>query len=328
MYRKYILMAAGMMVLAGLSFYAVKEYQEQQAAAHVLSGTIEVTKVDVTPKTSGYIEDVYIREGDKIKKGTLAVRLSRKELEAAYLRDQASYAAAKANLKKLQTGNRMEEIQAAAGRTRAAEAAMNKAEKDFARMEQLMAVEAISKQAYDAAKANREVALANWKSAKEEENLLEHGTREEDLAMAQYTVEEREAVLAISGEAIKDLSLYAPCDGVVLSKNYEAGEYVNAGAAIATLADLSDCWVKVYVSPENLGKIKLGQSAKVQVDSKPGEFIMGKVIEIKDSAEYTPRQSITKNERANMVFAVKVKLPNEEGSLKPGMPADVMFDEI
>lgn len=102
---------------------------------------------------------------------------------------------------------------------------------------------------------------------------------------------------------------------------------MNAGASIATVADLSDCWVKVYVSPEELGRLRLGQCADVSIDGAPNQVRPGRIKEIKDSAEYTPRQSITRNERANLVFAVKVAVSNEDGIMKPGMPADVIFHE-
>ena len=118
-----------------------------------------------------------------------------------------------------------------------------------------------------------------------------------------------------------------PVSGVVLTKNYEEGEYVQAGAPIATVADLSDCWVKVYVSSEELGRLRIGQKARVSIDGAPHRVWDGYIKEISESAEYTPRQSITRRERENLVFAVKVAVPNEDGLMKPGMPADVIFHE-
>ena len=149
----------------------------------------------------------------------------------------------------------------------------------------------------------------------------------EDLSAARHTVAQNEAVMNISAQSVKDLSVPVPLSGVILTKNYEPGEYVNAGASIATVADLSDCWVKVYVSPEELGRLRLGQCADVSIDGAPNQVRPGRIKEIKDSAEYTPRQSITRNERANLVFAVKVAVSNEDGIMKPGMPADVIFHE-
>ena len=139
-------------------------------------------------------------------------------------------------------------------------------------------------------------------------------------------VERSEAVLAASRTQVADLEVNSPLAGRVLSKNYEKGEYVNAGAAIATIGDMNDCWVKIYVSTEQLGKIRLGQAASVKIDAYPDKTFRGEIKEISQNAEYTPRQSITQRERANMVFAVKVKLDNPAETMKPGLPADVVLE--
>jgi len=119
------------------------------------------------------------------------------------------------------------------------------------------------------------------------------------------------------------MTIISPLSGRVLSKNYESGEYAAPGSAITTIGDMSDCWVKIYISSTQLGLIQPGQEVKVHIDSFPDTLFTGVISEISDKAEYTPRQSLTDRERTNLVHAVKVKLANEDGRLKPGMPADV-----
>lgn len=325
--KRPLILAAAAILVGGLAFFAWQEYRSQQADAQVLTGTVEATKADITPKTSGYIEELLVKEGDTVTAGTLAAKLSRKDLEAAYLRDQAAYESASMNLTKLQNGNRPEEIREAQNQTRAARAARDKAERDYARMAELLAADAISRQAYDAAVEARDSAASNLAALTERQQLLESGTRAEDLAMAVHAKDQAGAAMAMSEDAVKDLSVYVPLSGSILTKNYELGEYVAAGSPIATIADLSDCWVKVYVSSEEMGRIRLGQKADISIDGVPGKTFAGHIKEISDSAEYTPRQSITKNERVNLVFAVKVAIDNGDGLMKPGMPADVVFHE-
>ena len=113
--------------------------------------------------------------------------------------------------------------------------------------------------------------------------------------------------------------------GVIISKNFENNEYINAGESVITIADLKDCWIKVYISTMDLGKVYIGQKVELMVDAFPQEKFTGKIIEISDEAEFTPRESITKEERANMVFAVKIKIENIDSKIKAGMPADVIF---
>lgn len=325
MKRKVIAGILSLLVLL-LAFSASQEYARQQADARLLTGTVETTKADVTPKVSGYIQALFIRESDAVEKGALAARLSRPDLEAAVLRDQAAYESAAMSLSRLENGNRDEEIREARQNTAAARAASDKASRDFARMSQLLALDAISQQAYDAALEARDAAAANLSAREERQSLLESGARAEDLAIARHTKDQYAAALAMSEDAAQDLSVSVPLSGVVLTRNFEPGEYVSAGAPIATIADLSDCWVKVYVSSEELGHLRLGGDAAIYLDAFPGKAIPGYIKEISSAAEYTPRQSITRNERANLVFAVKVAVRNnEEGIFKPGMPADVEF---
>jgi len=124
---------------------------------------------------------------------------------------------------------------------------------------------------------------------------------------------------------VADTVVVSPISGIVLTKNFENGEYINPGSALATVGDMTDCWVKVYVSSAQLGLIKTGQAVAVKVDSFPDRVFAGTIKEISQNAEFTPRQSITQRERANLVFYVKVKVDNGEGVLKPGMPADVII---
>ena len=324
--KKSILLAALVLILAGLCTGAFLEYRKQQAQARVLTGTIEVTKADITPKTSGYISELLIKEGDSVTKNMLAARLTRNDLEAAHRRDLAARAVAAANLAKIENWNRAEEIQRARNETIAARAASEKASRDFERIRQLMAADAISRKDYDAAVEARDAAGAKLAAAMAQESLMENGARQEDIDMARESLAESEAAAAMSAEALNDLSVRAPMDGVILTKNYEKGEYVSAGSPIATIADLSDAWVKVYVSTAEMGRLHIGDTAEVRIDGTDRVWT-GRIREIKDSAEYTPRQSSTKEERVNLVFAVKVALPNEDGLLKPGMPADVVFHE-
>jgi len=101
------------------------------------------------------------------------------------------------------------------------------------------------------------------------------------------------------------------------------GEMATPGVAILTLGDLDHMWVTVYIKETDLGRVKLGQEARVSVDSFPGKEYPGRVTHISEKAEFTPKTIQTKEERVKLVFAVKVAIGNADGELKPGMPADV-----
>jgi HlyD family secretion protein len=156
-------------------------------------------------------------------------------------------------------------------------------------------------------------------------SLSDAGNRPKAIEAQRLEVERSKAVLAASKALVQDTVVASPVSGLVLTKNFENGEYINPGSALVTVGYMNDCWVKIYVPSTHLGLIKVGQPADVKVDSFPDKVFRGEIKEISQTAEFTPRQSITQRERANLVFAVKVKIENADGILKPGMPADVVI---
>jgi HlyD family secretion protein len=119
--------------------------------------------------------------------------------------------------------------------------------------------------------------------------------------------------------------LKAPLQGIVLTRNFEAGEFVKAGQTVVTIADLEDCWIKVYLPEEDFVDIHLGQKVQVAWDSQAGYPLEGKVSEISEEASFAPRMNLRKEERSDLYFPVKIEVDNTKHNLKPGMPADVIF---
>jgi biotin carboxyl carrier protein len=127
---------------------------------------------------------------------------------------------------------------------------------------------------------------------------------------------------------LKKITVYAPMDGVILTRNVEAGEFVQPGAVAFALANLDELTITVYVPETRLNEIKLGQSVSVTIDVATGESPVfdAEIIHIADQAEFTPRNVQTVEGRSSTVYAIKLKVTNTEGKLKIGMPADVVFE--
>jgi len=284
-----------------------------------------VTKVDIMPKVSGYLNGLTIKEGDSIQMGQEIVRIIRPDLEAQVLRDQAALEKAAVQLNDLIKGARSQERVQATANFSAAQSVYEKAKSDYERYLALFNSNAISRQQLDAMKSAYDVAYNSLVAAQAQQDLVEEGNRPDAIAAQQLEVERSKAVLEASKTAVTDTTVLSPLPGLVLSKNFENGEYVNAGSPIATIANMNDCWIKIYIPSSQLGLIKIGQLTEVKVDAFPGRVFRGEIKEISQNAEFTPRQSITQRERANMVFGVKIKIDNTEGVLKPGMPADVVI---
>ena len=126
---------------------------------------------------------------------------------------------------------------------------------------------------------------------------------------------------------LKRCVVTAPTSGVVLALNVEPGELVSAGSVVLTLGQLSEVNLTVYIPEDRYGEIALGQTARVTVDSFPGQEFLAKVVRIADQAEFTPRNVQTVEGRRNTVFAIELSIENADGRLKPGMPADVDFTQ-
>jgi len=122
---------------------------------------------------------------------------------------------------------------------------------------------------------------------------------------------------------LEDTFVYSPVKGTVIDKAIELGENVVPGTPLAVVVDLASLYVKTYVDQRDIGKIKLGDEARIYVDSFPDRHFPGKVILIAPKAEFTPRDVQMNENRSTMVYKIKVAIDNPQGILKPGMPADV-----
>ncbi len=151
---------------------------------------------------------------------------------------------------------------------------------------------------------------------------LEAGSTEEEAAVARAQVHQSEAAVHLIDAQIKHLTLDAPMDGIVTSRSAQVGETATAGLPMLTIANLDEVTLVIYIPETRVGQVQVGQKVEVEVDSFPERVFVGEIVNIAGEAEFTPRNVQTKEERVNLVFAVKVSIPNPDRALKPGMPAD------
>ncbi len=162
------------------------------------------------------------------------------------------------------------------------------------------------------------------------------GPDADTLAQAQATLENAKAQLELAkaqaasdlqaiDDQLRKLHLTASNDGTILSLNVEPGEVVTLGSTVLVLGRLDQLTITVYVPEDRMGEVMLQQAARVSVDTFPGETFAATVTNISDQAEFTPRNVQTVEGRKNTVFAIKLRLDDTSGKLKPGMPADVTF---
>ena len=135
------------------------------------------------------------------------------------------------------------------------------------------------------------------------------------------------AQVSQAGERIRKTEVRNPIDGTVLTTYVKAGEVVQAGQPLYRVANMTSMEVRAYVTEPQLSGIRIGQDARVSIDSGggPRQVVSGAITWIASRAEFTPTPIQTRDERAGMVYAIKIKVANGNGVLKIGMPVDVQF---
>jgi HlyD family secretion protein len=174
---------------------------------------------------------------------------------------------------------------------------------------------AAAKWAYEQASAGVDAASARLR-------LVDAGPTVEQLAVLRSQVQQAQSAVGVLQAQRAKLTLRAALDGLVMSRTAHVGEMAAPGSALYALAALDPVKLTLYIPEAQVGRLRIGQTAMIQVDSFPGESFRGEVIFLSSQAEFTPKNVQTQKERVNTVFAVRVAVPNPEMKLKPGMPAD------
>jgi multidrug resistance efflux pump len=175
------------------------------------------------------------------------------------------------------------------------------------------------------AEAAYKTALAEVEVAKAGLEIQKVGPRAEQVAVAESQVRQAAASLRALNVQRDKHTLVAPLAGWVVEQSAHEGEMAVPGATLLTLADLTNVTLTVYVPEPDVDTVAIGENVTVFVDTFPNTPFTGHVTYISDEAEFTPKNIQTREERTTTVFAVKIKLENEDQRLKPGMPADAIL---
>jgi HlyD family secretion protein len=321
--KKAISIVMALVLLGTASYYYLHYYQANDKLLQA-SGTIEAITVEICARLNGTLQNLTVNEGMQVEKGQLLAELSRSDLLTQRERDALGVLVAQARYNDLVSGFRTEEIKEATSNLDLVQANLEQALVDLNRAEQLFNAGTLSQEKLDAAQLNKTIREKQVEVAQSRLQLLESGNRPEVVSGAAAELERSKAILKTTEAMLEDLKIFSPLSGTISNKNYEAGEYVPAGASLLSVVDLNHLWIKVYIPADDLPRVKLNQTVEVNV-SGSSQVFTGKVTYIASGGEFTPKTIQTKKERANVVFAVKVDVKNQNGILKPGMPADVIF---
>jgi HlyD family secretion protein len=304
------------------------------APANRATGYIEATEVRVAGDVGGRIVELKVAEGDRVKTGDVIARLDTSDTDLALRRASADRDQAQAQLALVRAGSRPEDIRQAAAQAqsaqaevKAAQAELDAAAADLERFENLLRANAGSVKQRDDAATRREVAAARLRGAQDRAQgaaaavaRLKAGARPQEIEAARARVAASDAQIATLQKSAADAVVKAPVGGVVTAKLLDAGEMAPPRAPLVIVTDMDHAWANLYVDERLVPRLKIGQAATLLTDA--GQRLSGTITYISPTAEFTPRNVQTADERSKLVYRVKVTADNTNGVLKPGMPIE------
>ncbi len=320
--RLVVLVLALLAVGAALAVFLLG--RRGDSGALVASGTVEATEARLGFQASGRIEAIGVQEGDRVERGQEVARLDQAEMRARREQAVAQAAAARAQLRELETGFRREEVAQARAAAAAAALRLADAERDLDRTRRLHEGGAVSREAYDKAVLAVDVARSQHAQSEEQLRLLERGPRVEKIEAQRAQLAQSEAAVRALDATLANMTLHSPFPGVVSVRHREPGETAAPGAAVVTVTNRDDRWVRIYIPEDRIGALATGLPATIRADTYPAKTYTGEVVYIATEAEFTPKNVQTTEERVKLVYAVKVRVTSDPTyELKPGLAADV-----
>jgi multidrug resistance efflux pump len=381
MLRVTVLAAALLMTAAAVSLGFYWPFGDNHGGRRYF-GVVEIQEVRLGSKVGGRVAEVLVQEGQRVEAKQELIRFDVPELQAQRDQAAAKVEAAQAALDKAIAGPRKQELEAAAAAHAAAEARFEriqagwrKEEKEqaqsdleaatadlqltrdvFNRIDRLFRTGpkgTVSQDEYDAALASRNRAQGRKDAAQARMNMLNTGSRKEDIAEAAAEMERADAQLRLlqagtrpeeKAEAkaqleesqarlreldaqLREAVILAPEPAVIEVLAVRTGDVVPPNQPVLRVLRAQDLWVRIYVPETELARVTNGAEVKVKIDGVPNQLFTGKVIHIASISEFTPRNVQSADERRHQVFGVKVRVDDPNGVFKSGMAAEVFFEQ-
>jgi membrane fusion protein YbhG len=282
-------------------------------------GSLELPEIDLSPTVPARVVQFRVEEGDSVQAGDTLVLLTQTDLPASLAGQRARLSMATANLQDLEAGARPEELARGEAELRTAQAEAVRTATELERTRGLFRGNVVSRQQLDQAEAAAQMAAGRRDAAEEALRLLRAGSRADRIAAARAEVASARASLAALEARVSDLVLVAPVRGVVLSRNAEPGELLGAGAPALTVGDASRPFVRIYLAQRVVGRVRVGQPADIHLVGDDSRSWHGRVEAVNSRAEFTPRVALTEEERADLLFGVKVGVTTDGGPFHPGL---------
>ena len=299
MKRVWIVAAVLLAIAAGSAFLYFRIQPKPQSPQVVYgSGRIEADEVRIAPEIAGRLLQNRAREGQMLRAGEIIARVDPVDYEL-----QASQAAAQ-EVAARRSGSLID------AQLRLAEHHVHTARTDLSRYEALRRKGWVTQQQVETRQNAFEAAVGQVRALREQR------------AQSDAQADAVGRTVALARNRLARTSIVSPLDGSVLERLAEPGEIVTTGQPLAIIADLRRVRLRIFVSERDLGRIRLGAPARIKVDAFTKRFFDARVARIDAQAQFTPRDVHMEDERVRTVYGVTLEADNQQGLLKPGMPAD------
>ena len=299
---------------------AQAEETEQAEQGNFVTGTVECKEVYIRAKIPGYLTDIPIEEGQEVKKGDLLFSTDQRDVQVKQTQASATAQAAAGQVEAAKNA-----VQAAAAVVDKANANVQLLETEYAKYQELYAMDAVSQDNMDKLTTQLEAARKDAQAA----------AAQQQAAQGQYEaatgqLKAAQGVLAEVNLNLSQTSQYAPCNGTVTMISSSVGELIGTGTTIVTLTDYGDRWIMANVDEYEIGKLRIGQEIPLTSKAYPDTIFHGKIVNISKNPDFAIKKSTNElNDQDVVTYEVKIALSGEDDvMLYPGMLVRVDLDKV
>lgn len=288
-----------------------------QKINYFMSGKVEADEsAAITSKINARVSSMNVDVGDAVSKGDSIIILDSKDMEAEAQQAQAAVEVAQANLNKVKSGSRPEQIEEAEAAVESAKANYENVKTTNERNKVIFDAEGMSKSALEQSETALVAAEATYKSAQAALDMLNKGETSESIAIAESQVKSAQATLNTAQVQLENGVIKSPISGVITAKNINEGELAIAGTTLLSIVNLDTIVINAYVPSTYINKMSVNQEVKIKISEVPDKEFDGEISVI---------DPIVDSKNKNVL--VKVLFKEKDPLLKPGMFAEVGIEE-
>lgn len=301
MQKQYLGYALGGALIIAVLAFALGGSDGPPDGFALANGRIEAERIDIATEFPGRLATVHVEEGDFVEFGAPLAELDADEMEAQVREAEAAVGETRRGLEHAHAVKAQRESELVFAR------------QELSRAERLVERNATAQEVADQRQTAVEVAVATIAAA------------DAEIGRAEAAISAAEARLARLQSNLEDYRLTAPKQGRVQYKLASVGEVLPAGGRILTLLDLTDVYMTVFLPTDEAGRLSIQDDARIILDAAPQYVIPASVTFVASEAQFTPKYVETEEERAKLMFRVKVRIPSDlliryQQVVKTGLP--------